>query len=677
MAFTNKTEQAATHVKLTAIGRQLLAQGQLTFAGFAVGDSEVDYASMEAASLTPAELQVLRPVDAQPTIKWPILAQPGDAGFIAPLSGKIGQEVTIQNTAPSRGPFRRVGDGPLNLLDITLPSGGKVSVIKGYTTLQASGTASLTVAAALPIAAGDFVLIHWVNSYGSTPTISGNTYAIGDDSGAALLLYRVVSYSGTTLVLDRPTPRVSETSNAFILPGGDAINDVYGSADPVAFWNEDTLGFEPTPPVTSATVGMWNLNIVYGESVLGTAAGFQYGTYPSNSYGGLRRYLGYSEVRKPIALLHYSNHVVHNLYGESLKATSVKVTLPTVLWWGQSEGKTGLVCVTDTDRNRAGTTTATGHVLIYHHLMDEDQRLIGRVYPALKLITLDDPELVAAVSAKSNRNWTLPPFNYINVGGVPSSSSNQSIGLGDGVSKELHVTYALETDATGTWAEEQGYGYQPALPCQYIKELSVSLSQLRYLEFKLSESELQHLQDADSVDTALGGGFTAQRLVLLFQEVNAGSRPAPDAWIRLDVTSRLAPAVTSGHMLKRSALGALYQIPAADFVAARANALANGFYTLPAMGASGGLTFGEETYLLGNVDTDIEALVFRTSFLLDLPEGAYATSSNPTWTSGDAVAITEIGIYDSFNNLVAAGKPSDPFVKTAATPLYLDATLDF
>ncbi len=678
MAFNNKTAQAATHVKLTAIGRQLLAQGALTFTGFSVGDSEMDYASTEAASLTPQQVMVLRPVDSQPAVKYPILAQPGDSTPIAPLSEKIGQEIVVRNTAPSRGPFRRDGSGPQDLFDITPVTDGKVTVIKGHTSTTATGTDTLTVEAGLPITPGDWLFINWVNQWSTTQVVTGTTYQLSEDAGLVVLQYRVKSYSGTNVVVDRPTPRTSETSPVFILPGGDAINDVYGHSDPVAFWNEDTLGFEPTPPVTSNTVGMWNLNIVYGESLIGTTGGFQYGGYPSNKYAGIRQYLGFTEIGKPVGLLHYSNHVVHNLYGESLTATSVKVTLPTVLWWGQSEGKAGLVCTTDSARQRTAAPTANGHVLIYHHLMDEDSRILGRVYPALKLIALQDAELIAALSAKSNRNWTLPPFNYINVGGVPSSSSNQSIGLGSGTSKALFITYAFENDTTGTWNDTQGYPYQPALPCQYIKELSVSLSQLQYLEFKLSEAELVHLRDAASVEDGEGAGFTAQRLVLLFQEVNAGSRPAADTWIRLDVTSRLLPAVTTGTPLSRTALGGLYKIPGADFIAARTSALSTSFYRLPAVGvAAGGLTFGEETYLLGNVETDIEGLVFRTSFLLNLPDGAYATSSNPTWSNGDPVAITELAIHDSFNNVVAVGKPTDPQVKAAALPLYLEATLDF
>ena len=35
---------------------------------------------------------------------------------------------------------------------------------------------------------------------------------------------------------------------------------------------------------------------------------------------------------------------------------------------------------------------------------------VGKVFPDLQMITIDDQELVASMSYKSNRNWTLPMY---------------------------------------------------------------------------------------------------------------------------------------------------------------------------------------------------------------------------------------------------------------------------
>jgi hypothetical protein len=101
------------------------------------------------------------------------------------------------------------------------------------------------------------------------------------------------------------------------------------------------------------------------------------------------------------------------------------------------------------------------------------------------------------------------------------------------------------------------------------------------------------------------------------------------------------------------------------------------YYRLPVGSAAEGLTFGEETLLLATIATTIEALVFRSSFLLSLAEGQYVSSVNPTWQSGQPVAITEFGIYDANANLVASGKLTDPLVKSSQEPQFIDASLDF
>ena len=43
MSYINKQTTGLVKVKLTDIGRELLAKGQLTFSQYVIGDSEVDY----------------------------------------------------------------------------------------------------------------------------------------------------------------------------------------------------------------------------------------------------------------------------------------------------------------------------------------------------------------------------------------------------------------------------------------------------------------------------------------------------------------------------------------------------------------------------------------------------------------------------------------------------------
>jgi hypothetical protein len=44
--------------------------------------------------------------------------------------------------------------------------------------------------------------------------------------------------------------------------------------------------------------------------------------------------------------------------------------------------------------------------------------------------------------------------------------------------------------------------------------------------------------------------------------------------------------------------------------------------------------------------------------------GEFGTSSNPTWATGDTVRVSEIGLYDKSNNLIAYGKFDQQILKT-------------
>jgi hypothetical protein len=46
--------------------------------------------------------------------------------------------------------------------------------------------------------------------------------------------------------------------------------------------------------------------------------------------------------------------------------------------------------------------------------------------------------------------------------------------------------------------------------------------------------------------------------------------------------------------------------------------------------------------------------------------GEFVRSQNPTFSAGEAVRVSEIGLYDNDNNLIAYGKTNKHFTKSAA-----------
>jgi hypothetical protein len=89
------------------------------------------------------------------------------------------------------------------------------------------------------------------------------------------------------------------------------------------------------------------------------------------------------------------------------------------------------------------------------------------------------------------------------------------------------------------------------------------------------------------------------------------------------------------------------------------------------------LVFGEEQILLGNVVTKAESVVHRTKFVTQLNINQFFISTNPTWSSKQPVYITEVGIYDTENNLVAIGKCNTPVPKSGDGIVVLVVDMDF
>jgi hypothetical protein len=103
------------------------------------------------------------------------------------------------------------------------------------------------------------------------------------------------------------------------------------------------------------------------------------------------------------------------------------------------------------------------------------------------------------------------------------------------------------------------------------------------------------------------------------------------------------------------------------------------YIDLPSVTESDKLTFGDEVFFYGNVETDIKATIFKTQITCNVLPNQFTASQNPTFNPDqDKVAFTEIAIYDSNNIIVATGKFSEPVTrKYNSDMLVLQATIDF
>ena len=67
-----------------------------------------------------------------------------------------------------------------------------------------------------------------------------------------------------------------------------------------------------------------------------------------------------------------------------------------------------------------------------------------------------------------------------------------------------------------------------------------------------------------------------------------------------------------------------------------------------------------------NLNTDIMATIYEMRYGVTLAPGQFNTSLNPSWDSNNLVRITEIGLYDNTNDLMAIAKLKNPTKRLGA-----------
>ena len=215
--------------------------------------------------------------------------------------------------------------------------------------------------------------------------------------------------------------------------------------------------------------------------------------------------------------------------------------------------------------------------------------------------------------------------------------------------------------------------------CGYITKLyPQNIPQVA--QFIISLDELKFMQS--SAGLTAGTGFNANTLKIIAQKVPLGSEPDPALWIEYDYTSKLdnysswsATTIPVTNLSNK-----VYTFTNAEYTAGtQYYNVTNYIGSLPTTtNPSDGLAVGEESILLGNINCDIKSVVYRTKIVQRLNFNQYNTSTNPTFDDGeDEVYITEAGIYDDNNNLVAIGKLNTPIKKNGNKLFSLELDMDF
>ncbi len=716
MSYIINNSSAFLNIKLTDIGRRRLAEGKLNFSAWGIGDSELNYTREEIVDNYQTDPQlsgvskILRPADKQPNIVSFISIDgstpltPLNAGQISTLKS------IVTNKADERGFFSA---NTTHTEFKTLLDGYSIdygclnnSYISGGTTLELGSGYTYNV--------GDYILLKYTNDTLGSQSISGNT--IPQPS----LWYKIQSTGSTYVIVDRELPNLLSISadTCFIIYPQGEVYEAFGQSSTIPYWNSGTLAFDSCCNTSCEDVPVWNMNNVWCEDLAGmTGTGinniiatpneshekfgswqylgqkYPYFNYPCSLATDLTTNVcdvpGQSvldSISKSISILHYTNNTISNYYGEFLfidgtNDKNLYVHMPDLMYhrrdYSTANGTTmGMSFLA------SGTTKYINNTDIEYIDLIEDPTLIasgytsqviGKVFPQLKVVTIEDDEIVAAISYKSNRNWTLPPLtaNLVSPSGGTSTGVLQP-------NEYMWLTYTFENTS--------GSGLTTTLPCQYYTIMANNTSTTKDVEFKISDVDLLPYMRKEEYVGYDGMGFTAKEFKVLYQIVPDSSRPSPDAWKVHDFTSTNI-TVNAGETIDPLLLE--NQNPTAlGFKLTTVNTASDSIFSIinsmsMAPNSNGNiLQFGDERFFYGNLDTYIGANIYKTLFRLSVSADIYKFTSNPTRstdpsTNPPVIKVSECGIYDNAGNLVMVGKFSKPVKLNPGNTVLFELSMDF
>lgn len=323
----------------------------------------------------------------------------------------------------------------------------------------------------------------------------------------SMLTYRITNICLGEVTLDRPTPDFSNVTNVcygrvIVYPPN--MTTIYDSITPSRHWNDNVINFESVCYTDEFDVKIWNMNIPWSENPAGliSSVSKDYTNFGSVNYLGTKEYFGYAsssgqtdsskvyyynsfgdivtvkpEQQKAIGIIHYTNQTVDFFYGEKFalepydpsnpadttgEARNFKLHIPWLMWhknsnccngqtfWVDPPGFDGLDLFQVQYLQSTKNVDMNSPGIRYYHLWDTNPNLdgfpsrVGKVFPDDKIVIIDDEEILAAMSYKANRNWTLPsPKISLITPNTCGNDNTSTTGILTGNTEYLYVTYRL------------------------------------------------------------------------------------------------------------------------------------------------------------------------------------------------------------------------------------------
>ena len=433
------------------------------------------------------------------------------------------------------------------------------------------------------------------------------------------------------------------------------------------------------------------------------------GTWYYDSNDSIRVVL--PEAQKCLGLLHYTNNTTTDFYGEKFalelntvtdigEAKNFKLHLPWLMWHkkdinGSGTGSglgneeiLGQTFYVDPPTN--SIFAANPHYMLsskninmnddglrYYHLTDDNvgngviPNIVGKVFPDYKLVAIQDEELLAAMSYKSNRSYTLPAPKIEKVAPGSGCVTGCTGGAMQINGQTLWVTYMFSN----------GAGMTTGMHCNYYVHENKSISDPFNFDVAVSFGpEFPYLRPFNDTTYGLGTGWEADEFHILWQQQPTGTRPSPSGWKGRNYTG-LIVGHTVGNKITASAMtNNSFYVTENEINNSCAGYIADvSGYTVPTSlnipnnttDPQTELQFGDEYFFYGTLQTDIMATIYEMKHVIQLGNTQYNTSTNPTWVDYSNAnpsitlkpKITEIGLFDNengFPDLMAIAKLQSP-----------------
>lgn len=682
--------------KLTDTGRKAIAQGNFSLDFYGVGDSEIPY-----NELGDVKLKLLKTKDRQPNIKS-FLQTGFECESLQPITAQQVNTVRTKvfNEARMRGFFDSAYVDVADIDTSLIKFSGTTDLSKFDGTKLWDIDGDMSPTDFLSLEDGDIVLFKFYNQL--TQGLENN---VQTSIPVPYLFFSVNKRGGLPeLDVDRFLPFFSFLPNAetidvpyFVFPSKQKSLDYYSPSGRTISWNTETLEFYENCEDTD--VDVWNMNIVNCRSLIGTTGCTEdYKKYGSYDYISTMQYLDYCDEcidndnqgtdcddaltnkyfvsKDMIGIIHFSNYNTRNEYGEYLAIDANKrfrLHLPHVMWHGRSfddlSGQTlGMSFVSasgDTEYIQSQRQN-----IEYYDLIEDERYIsgrapivIGKVFPELKIAVIEHPDLLAALSYKSNRNWTLPRLKGKMI--FPKS------GVGNGVlprGKRMYATYMFKNDN----------GIQNTLPQMQPMIFDNNTQVDRDVEFQLEDiGYLGYMRQIE--DSAYDGkGFYANKFIVLYQITDIGQSPNEAEWQMLDFTNnRIRPlsgtTISPSLLEEQDAAANNFYITNYTAQANDIGIYGNDFHCIAC--DSSFLTMGNERVFFGNIETFIGANIYKWVVNITLDEKIVETE-NDSYVDGDFY-FSEIGFYNKDKELMMISKLSKPIRLRAGTRTEVEVTMDF